>query len=114
MLGAAVTAQLAPAHGDLLEFVRSDVVRRQHYFGEIVEVTTPVPVARCQEQVFLGGEVLVDRAFRVAGRLGDVVESRWDETLFGENLLCGIQQKRARALEAPLSCPGLNHAAILP
>jgi hypothetical protein len=114
MLGAAVAAQLAPAHGDLFEFVRSDVVRGRHDFGELVEIPTPVSVARGQEEILFGGEVFVDRALGIAGRLGDVVESRGDETLFGEHLLGGIQQQRAGALEAALARHRLDHDAILP
>jgi hypothetical protein len=69
------------------------VVRGRHHLGELVEIPAPIPVARSQEQFFLGGEVFVDRALRVAGRLGDVIESRRDETAFGEHLLRGIQQQ---------------------
>src|SRR5215217_1242052 len=112
MLGATVTTQLAPAVADVFEFSGSDVVGRRHHLGEVVEVPTPIPVARGQEQFFLGGEVLVDRAFRVAGRLGDVVESGWDEPFFSENLFGGIQQQRTSALEASLAGPRLHEPMV--
>ena len=115
VLGAAVAAQLAPPLGDVVELACADLVRRRHHLGEIVEVAAPVPVADCKEEVLLGGEVLVDGALRVAGSMGDVVESRWGEALFGEHLLGGIQQQRAGVLQAPLPrpllrpCVGLCH-----
>ena len=63
MLGAAVTAELAPSRGDLVEFARPDLLRRGNHVGEIVEIATPITVAHRQEKVLLGGEVLVDGPF---------------------------------------------------
>src|SRR5207342_2862873 len=62
------------------------------------------------EEVFLRGEVLVDGALRVAGRMCDVIESCWRKTFFGEHLLRRIQEERAGVLEAPLPRPTLDHA----
>ncbi len=114
VLGAAVSAQLAPTLRDLVEFARGDLLRRGHHLGEVVEIAPPVPVADRQEEVFLGGEVLVDGAFGVARRVRDVIESRWREALFGEDVLGGVEEQRTGVLEASLPRPSLGHAEKSP
>jgi hypothetical protein len=103
VLGAAVTTQLAPTRGDLVELARRHALRRRHHLGEIVEVASPIPVAHSQEEILLSGEVFVDRTFRVPGGMRDVIESRCGETLFGENIFSSIEQERPRVFEPPLT-----------
>ena len=114
VLGTSVTAQLAPALGDVVELARPDLPRRKHHLSEIVEIATPVPVAYRQEEILLRGEVLVNGAFRIARGVGDIVESRCREAFFGEHLLGGIEEQRTRVLKASLPGPALNHGAIVP
>src|SRR3954451_11126719 len=113
MLGSTVDAQLTPAAGNGVECGCTDFGRGRQHFGEIVEVTPPVPIAHREEEILLGGEVLVDGALRVTGRTRDVIETCWRKTFFGEHLLGGVQQQSTRALEASLPCPLLDHALIL-
>ena len=103
--------QLAPALRYVVEFTRSQLGRRRQHFGEIIEVTTPVPVAHRQEKVFLRGEMLVNGAFGVARRMCDVVESCCRKTFFGKHLLRSIQEKRTGVLETSLARPTLHHAS---
>src|SRR5262245_25745852 len=114
MLGATVGTELAPAGRDIVEFTGTDFARLAQYLGEVVEVPPPVAVADGQEQVFLRGEVLVDGAFGVTGGVGDVIESRRGEALFGKHRLGSVQKQRPGVLQAALACPPLNHAVILP
>src|SRR6185312_1185219 len=93
VLGPAVAAELAPPLGDLIEFPRTDLRCRSHHFGEVDEVPTPVAITDREEKILLRRKVLVDRAFRVTGGVGNIVERRRDETLFAENLLGGIDQE---------------------
>ena len=98
MLGTAIPAQLPPARGNIIAFAFADLLRGRHDLGEVVEVASPVPVADGEEELLLGGEVLVDGTFRIPRRVRDVIESRWRETLLGEDVLSGVEEQRARAL----------------
>ena len=97
---------------DVVEGLGSLVVEE---LAEGVERPVVEPIVHRQEQVFLVGEVLVDRAPGEAGRFGDLVERRPVEAAPGEHDLGGVEQGVAGVLAASLRGPLLNsHPPILP
>ena len=53
--------------------------------------------------------MLVNGALGISRRVRDVVESRWNEALFGEHIFRGVKQQRPRVFQAPLPRPALHH-----